>query len=173
MKTAWELLCWPFKPTPFWKVFSIVAISVSLLIVIGCGLFYAKHLQNRSAILAVFKQEAAVVENATIWVAPSGKILHKPFSFRQYIDGIEKIDYSQCPMDFRLAWADYVQACEADQSLVSREAPIAFLEGATLNLSAATQTLQKRSDSSSRVEEARYNIRRVAIRYGFVFVKKS
>ncbi len=160
-KTA-RWLCWPFKPTPFSVKFSIISSILGLIILAAVGFWALERIHIRN----VLEQRTAAYKNATTFVLRDGKIMRKPFSMSQYVAYIEKIDYSKCPTDFRLAWIDYIHACEAEkQTSTFSSVAIAAIE---LDLR-DTSGLKRAQDNDSRLQQAGFNLERVAVRYGFTF----
>jgi hypothetical protein len=169
-----RLLFWPFKPTALLVKVSIIVnifFGLILLAAVGFWAFERIHLRNALEIHNVLEQRTAAYKNATTLVLRDGKTLHKPLSMPQYIANIEQINYSKCPTDFRLAWIDYVHACEAEKQASTLSADvIAVIE---LLHSLDPSGLKNKQDADSRLQQAGFNLERVAVRYGFTFTNSQ
>ena len=179
----------------------LIALAVFVgIIVVGVVILLEVRFVSTKAIIAVLNQRVETAKGCELPVlALNGRIKTKGgkpmkiFNARLFDNRIHSIDVSACPKIFQLAWLDYVHA--VDQEIESRkdaskdtasdlkdfvEAAVAYETGRPLLILKALAHPIERSEVSKaamkqtgyNLEDANYNLKRVAIEYGVVFVRK-
>ncbi len=179
----------------------LIALAVVVgAVVVGAVIFLKVRFVSAQAIVAVLNQRAGVAKECVQTARyRDGRVMTKrgkpmqTFNARLFDNRIQSIDVSACPKSFQLAWLDYVHA--VDQEVERRKdaskdlasdlldfgvAAIAYETGHPLVMLKALAKPLERSEASKaamrqagyNLEDANYNLKRVAIEYGVVFVPK-
>ena len=179
----------------------LIALAVFVgILVFGAGILLEVRIVSTNAIIAVFNKRAETAK--VCWqplLARNGRPLTKRgkpmkiFNAHLFDNRINSIDVSACPKRFQLAWLDYVHAVdveverrkEASGDMASDlvdigEAAIAYETGhPLLTLKALAKPIERSEASAAamkqtgyNLEDANYNLKRVAIEYGVVFIRK-
>jgi hypothetical protein len=179
----------------------LIALVVFIGIVIVAAVILLEiRLVSTNAIIAVFKQRTETAKGCVQpLLFKNGRAVTKRgipvkiFNARLFDSRINSIDASACPKRFQLAWLDYAHAVNqeverrktASEDTASDlvdfgEAAIAGETGHPLLMLNRLMKPVERAEASRaamkqtgyNLEDANYNLKRVAIEYGVVFVRK-
>lgn len=177
----------------------VVGVVVGIVAVAAVILLEVRFVSTQ-AIIAVFNQRAETAKGCVQPAHyRNGRVMTKRgvpmkiFNARLFDNRIHSINVADCPKSFQLAWLDYVHAVDqvverrkdasedtASDLMDFGEAAIAYETGhPLLMLRALTKPIERAEASKAamkqtgyNLEDANYNLKRVAIEYGVVFVPK-
>jgi hypothetical protein len=143
-----------------------LAIGLVVLLIAGAG-YFALMVARSESIINVYNQKVQSAKDCTIEIKNlrAGTVVRRRFNWVKFVGEIQQINASACPKKFRLAWLDFVQACQRESEQRPNSDLFLWLFGVATKRHTFDSLPMKPIEAADELEKASQALDRVATEY--------